>query len=202
MTPTRHNRGLSTELWVTADAKGNSLSAQKRRQLGRLKREHKRSRWRSKGERNLAHGLSESRRVASALDLPQSIRDQVFTLFRSAAQEDLLPGRSIEAIAAGSIYDACRCNGLPRTLEEVATISSVDVDGVEVDYSVLNRELGLPAMPTRPSANVPRLASELNVPDRIRARAVEVAEAAERVGLETGIQPSGFAAACLYTVAR
>jgi transcription initiation factor TFIIB len=49
-----------------------------------------------------------------------------------------------------------------------------------------------------PSAFVPRLASELDVPDRIQHRARRLAEASESTGVSTGVRPSGFAAACLY----
>ena len=49
-----------------------------------------------------------------------------------------------------------------------------------------------------PSAFVPRLASELDVPDRIRHRARKLAEGSESTRVTTGVPPSGFAAACLY----
>lgn len=59
---------------------------------------------------------TEIHRIACALDLPESIRDQACALYRSATSEDLLRGRSIEAVAAAGVYAACRCNALPRTL--------------------------------------------------------------------------------------
>jgi len=65
-------------------------------------------------------------------------------------------------------------------------------------YKTLNTELDLPAQPVAPSAFVPRLASELDVPDRIRQRARKLAEDSESTGVTTGVPPSGFAAACLY----
>ena len=198
LTPSRHDRGLSTVIGRGTDGNGNTLSGAKRRQLGRLRREHSRGRWRSKAERNLAHGLTETRRVASALDLPQSIRDQACTLFRSASREDLLPGRSIEAIAAACVHAACRCNGLPLTIEEIAEVAAVDLGSVENGYRVLNRELDIPAQPMRPSVFVPRFASDLDLPERIRHRASELARAGEDTGIATGARPSGFAAACIY----
>jgi transcription initiation factor TFIIB len=73
-----------------------------------MRREQTRGRWQSKAERNLAHGLGEVRRLASALELSESIRDQACQLFRSAQSEDLLRGRSIEAIAAASVYRRSR----------------------------------------------------------------------------------------------
>lgn len=90
--------------------------------MARMRREQSRGRFQSKAERNLAHGLGEVRRVASVLELSDSIRDQACQLFRSAQNEDLLRGQSIEAIAAASVYGACRCNGHSRLLDDVVNI--------------------------------------------------------------------------------
>ena len=139
LTPTRHDRGLSTEIGRKSDGNGNTLSGQKRCQLGRLRREHNRGRWRSKAEQNLAHGLAKTRRVASVLDLPASIHDQACALYRSASSEDLLPGRSIEAVAAASVYAACRCNALPRTLPEVGNVAKV-VSSTPMASSIANSD--------------------------------------------------------------
>jgi hypothetical protein len=114
--PTRPDRGLSSEIgFDRTDANGTTLSSRKRSQIGRLRREHRRRRWSSKAEQNPAHGFSEVRRIVGALDLPRSLRDQGCRLYRTAAGEDLIRGRSIEAMAAASVYAACRCAGLSRT---------------------------------------------------------------------------------------
>ncbi|SFT06881.1 transcription initiation factor IIB [Halostagnicola kamekurae] len=202
LTAARHDRGLSTEIGRGTDAKGNEISGQKRRRLARMRREQTRGRWRSKAERNLAHGLGEVRRLASALDLSDSVRDQACQLFRSAQNEDLLRGRSIEAIAAASVYGACRCNGLSRLVDDVSEMAHVAESRVTNAYKTLNEELGLPAEPVSPSMFVPRLASDLECPDEIRQRARALAEQAEKRGVTTGVHPAGFAAACLYKACR
>jgi len=202
LTAARHDRGLSTEIGRGTDANGNELSGQKRRRLARMRREQSRGRWRSKAERNLAHGLGEVRRLASALELSDSVRDQACQLFRSAQNEDLLRGRSIEAIAAASVYGACRCNGLSRLLGEVSEMARVAESRVTNAYKTLNEELGLPAEPISPSMFVPRLASDLECSDEIRQRARTLAEQAEERGVTTSVHPAGFAAACLYTAGR
>ncbi|GAB7011348.1 transcription initiation factor IIB family protein [Halorubrum trueperi] len=202
LTAARHDRGLSTEIGRGTDANGNSLSEQKRRRLFRMRREQTRGRFQSKAERNLAHGLSEVRRISSALELSETIRDQACQLFRSAQNEDLLQGRSIEAMAAASVYGACRCNGRPRTLDDITESARVEQSRVTNAYTTLNTELGLPAQPVTPSAFVPQLASELDVSDQIRQRARQLAEASESTGATTGVRPSGFAAACLYKAGR
>jgi len=188
LTAARHDRGLSTEIGHGTDAHGNELSSQ--------------NRWRSKAERNLAHGLGEVRRLASALELSESIRDQACQLFRSAQSEDLLRGRSIEAIGAASIYGTCRCNQHPLLLEDVFDAARVESTRVTNAYRTLNRELELPTPPMRPTSFVPRLISELELDHDIRRRANELAERAEETTLTNGCQPSGVAAACVYLAAQ
>jgi len=202
LTVARHDRGLSTKIGQdSTDANGNTLSGRKRRQLERLRREQKRGKWQSKAERNLSHGLSEVRRLTSALGLAESIRDQACQLFRSAQSADLLRGRSIEGMAAASVHGACRCNGLARTIDDVIAVAQVDRQRVRNCYRTLNAELGLPATPMTPSMFVPRLASELGVPDPVRRRAEAFAEAAADTPITTGASPSGFAGACIYKAA-
>jgi len=46
-----------------------------------MRREQTRGRFQSKAERNLAYGLGEVRRLASTLELSDSIRDQACQLF-------------------------------------------------------------------------------------------------------------------------
>ena len=198
LTAARHDRGLSTEIGRGKDANGNNLSGQKRQRLSRMRREQSRGLFQSKAERNLAHGLGEVRRIASALELSKSVRDQACQLFRSAQNEDLLRGRSIKAIAAASVYGACRCNGHSRQLSEISKLARVVESRVTNAYKTLNEELGLPAKPVSPSMFVPRLASDLECPDEIRQRARTLAEQAEEHGVTTGVHPAGFAAACLY----
>ncbi|MFC7216000.1 transcription initiation factor IIB family protein [Saliphagus sp. GCM10025334] len=202
LTAARHDRGLSTEIGRRIDANGNELSGKKRQRLARMRREQSRGRFQSKAERNLAQGLGEVRRIASTLEFTESVRNQACHLFRSAQTEDLLRGRSIEAMAAASVYGICRCNGLLRTLEDIADAARVKQSRVKNAYKTVNRELGLPAQPVRPSKFVPRLASELDVSESIRQRARRLAEEAESTGATTGVQPSGFAAACLYKAGR
>jgi len=103
---------------------------------------------------------------------------------------------SIEAIAAASVYGACRCNGLSRLVGEVSEMARVVESRVTNAYKTLNEELGLPAKPVSPGKFVPRLASDLECPDEIRQRARTLAEQAEESGLTAGVHPAGFAAAC------
>ncbi|WP_254810552.1 transcription initiation factor IIB [Natronosalvus amylolyticus] len=202
LTAGRHDRGLSTEIGWQRDGRGNALPGRKRSQLNRLRREHRRSQWRTKRERNLGYGLGEVRRIVSALELPDSLCEQACLLFRRAQKEDLCQGRSLEGVAAASVYAVCRCNGLGRTLEEISQLATCSRSDLECAYSAMNTELEVPTTVPRPQNFLPRLATTLEVPDKIRHRALELATLAEDAGITSGRRPRGFAATCLYRASR
>ncbi|QRV17431.1 transcription initiation factor IIB family protein (plasmid) [Haloterrigena salifodinae] len=202
LTPTRHDRGLSTEIGYKQDGHGNALSSTKRRQLNRLRREQSRAQWQSKAERNLAYGLGEIRRIVASLGLAESIRDQACSLFRTAQSEQLCRGRSLEAVAAASVYATTRCNGLGRARSEVAACARCDQQRLTNAYTAMNVELELPTQPIAATDRIPRLATALEVPNHVRRRALDLAQTARERGLTIGCRPSGVAAGCLYLAAQ
>jgi transcription initiation factor TFIIB len=105
-------------------------------------------------------------------------------------------------MAAGSVYAACRCDGLPRTLEEVAAIAVVTPEGVRNAYTVLNRELELPTVPMEWPEYVSRIASTLELSPATRQRAAALARQAAHIGVGNGCNPAGVAAGCVYLAAR
>jgi len=202
LTPARHDRGLSTDIGHGSDARGNTLSDRKRRQLGRLRREHSRARWRSKAEQNLAQACGEIARLGSALELSRDVVEEASVLYRRAQQENLIRGRSIEAMSAGAVYAAVRCRGDTRTLREVSAVAACSHSDVANGYSVLNTELGLDSQIVRVSDNLARIASHLNARGRVRERAGEYLNIAECSGIVNGRHPGGVAAACLYLASQ
>ncbi|MFB6091456.1 MAG: transcription initiation factor IIB family protein [Haloquadratum sp.] len=197
LTRSRHDRGLSTEIGRSTRVKGR-----KRRQFARLRRQHNRARISTKRERNQVYAFTEIRRLTGALSLPERIRDHACSLFRSAQSEDLLRGRSLEGFAAACVYAACRVAGVSRTVDEVAGAAKATAAEQTAAYDAMNRDLGLPVGPTDPAEYLPRFASRLDLSGAVERRAREyVAEAADR-GLAVGRNPSGVAAACLYTAGR
>ncbi|WP_336035990.1 transcription initiation factor IIB [Halobacterium yunchengense] len=197
LTRARHDRGLSTEIGRSTRVKGR-----KRRRLARMRRQHKRASIPSKADRNQVYGFTEIRRLVGKLDLPRSVRDQACALFDSAQSEGLLRGRSIEGFAAAAVYAVCRTNSLSRTQGELEAVARADGDELSAAYDAMNRELGLPTGPIDPREYLPRYATELDVPQAVESRAREYVAEAEDRNLVAGRNPSGVAAACLYTAAR
>ncbi|MBX0288749.1 transcription initiation factor IIB family protein [Halomicroarcula sp. F28] len=198
-TVTRHDNGLSTEIGRDqSDANGTALSARKKRRLSRQRTLHRRSRFESKRQRNLSHGLGEIRRLTSALELSDTIRTQACSLFKTAQDADLLIGQSIEGGAAAAVYIACRCNNAieMHRLAEVARCSESHIWTV---YKVFQRDLELPIPIERPSERVPRVLEAMPVAatKATRRRARELARLADDNPEFTGSRRA-IAAGCVY----
>ncbi|XVH32942.1 transcription initiation factor IIB [Haloferacaceae archaeon DSL9] len=197
LTHARHDRGLSTEI-----GRSKRLSGRKRRQFARLRRQHTRARISTKRDRNLVYAFTEIRRLVGALSLPKRVRDHACSLFRSAQNEDLLRGRSLEGFASACVYAACRIASVSRTTDEVVEQARSTEAEHHAAYDALNRELGLPVGPVDPAEYLPRFASHLSVGAAVEKRARELVSTAADRGLTNGRNPCGVAAACLYTAAQ
>ncbi|WP_247728542.1 transcription initiation factor IIB [Halovivax limisalsi] len=201
-TETMHDRGLTTTIdWKNKDAYGRSLSAEKRTQMSRLRKWQERIRTKDAGERNLQFALSETDRMASALGIPRSVREVASVIYRRALDEDLIRGRSIEGVATGTLYAACRMEGIPRSLDEVAAVSRVERKEIGRTYRYVSHELGFEMEPVDPKQYVPRFCSELDLPEEVQSKANEVIDTSAEKGLLSGKSPTGYAAAAIYASA-
>ncbi|MCU4743356.1 transcription initiation factor IIB [Natronoglomus mannanivorans] len=198
-TQTMHDKGLTTTIdWKDKDAYGRSLSAKKRNQMGRLRKWQERIRTQDAGERNLQFALSEVDRMASALGVPRSVREVASVLYRRTLDEDLIRGRSIEGVATSTLYAACRMEGIPRSLDEVSTVSRVERMEIGRTYRYIAQELDLEMEPVDPKKYVPRFCSELDLSEEVQSKANEIIDTTVEQGLLSGKSPTGYAAAAIY----
>jgi transcription initiation factor TFIIB len=166
--------------------------------MQRLRTWNERFRTRDSKERNLKQALGEIDRMASALGLPENVRETASVIYRRALQDDLLPGRSIEGVATASLYAAARQAGNPRSLDEVERVARVDRMELTRTYRYIIRELGLEVQPADPEHYVPRFASELGLSDEAERQARDLLESARDEGVISGKSPVGLAAAAIY----
>ncbi|WP_336337317.1 transcription initiation factor IIB [Haloarcula brevis] len=194
-----HDKGLSTNIgWQDKDAYGNSLSSRQREKMQRLRTWNERFRTRDSKERNLKQALGEIDRMASALGLPENVRETASVIYRRALDEDLLPGRSIEGVSTASLYAAARQAGTPRSLDEIAGVSRVEKDEIARTYRYVVRELSLEIQPADPESYVPRFASDLDLSEEVERRARQLLQNAKEEGVHSGKSPVGLAAAAVY----
>jgi len=198
-TQTIHDKGLTTTIdWKNKDVYGRSLSAEKRAKMNRLRTWQERIRTKDAGERNLQFALGEIDRMASALGVPQPVREVASVIYRRALSEDLIRGRSIEGISTASLYAACRQEGIPRSLKEVTDVSRVENKEIARTYRYISQELGLEVRPADPKQYVPRFCSKLEVSEAVRTKAEEIIDISAQQGLLSGKSPTSLAAAAIY----
>jgi len=198
MSYTLYDKGLSTVFNGYRDAQGNRLKDETRIKMDRLRKYDNRSKFDETWRRNLSIAMAELDRVAAALHLPQSIKEQAALIYRRALKMDLIRGRSIDAFVAASIYAACRQSRIPRPLKEITKASTREHSEVARTYRLLIREMKLKMPVDDPMKFIPSIASKLNLRRDTEQYAVDILRRAkERQGL-TGKDPRGIAAAALY----
>jgi transcription initiation factor TFIIB len=199
MTYTIHDKGLSTVIdWRNKDSYGKDIAPRKRAQIYRLRKWQQRIRVSNATERNLAFALTELDRVASRLDLPRNVRETSAMVYRKAVEKGLIRGRSIEGVAAASLYAACRQCKVPRTLDEIADSAKLNRKEIGRTYRFVSRELGINLKPTTPIDYVPRFGSELNLSGEVQSKAIEILKKAMDQELTSGRGPTGVSAAAIY----
>lgn len=196
---TKPNKGLATEIdQYNRDIRGVKISAQSRAQMYRLRKWHKRASISSSMERNLAIALTELDRIASMLGLPGNIRESAALLYRKAVEKGLIRGRLIESVVAAVLYTVCRQYNIPRTLDEIAEVSTINKKEIGRTYRFLKKDLGISMPLTNPAHYIPRFASELGLSGQVQEKAREILEDAIARGLISGRGPTGVAAAAVY----
>lgn len=199
MTYMIHDKGLSTMIdWKNRDIFGKEISAKIRGQIYRLRKWQSRIRVSDATERNLTFALSELDRMASNLDLQKNLRECSAKIYRDAVEAHLIRGRSIEGVAAASLYAACRMFKVPRTLNEIAEVARVNKKEIGRSYRFISKELELNLNPTKPLDFLTRFCSELELSTGCHKIAKKIIKMAELRGLTSGRGPTGVCAAAIY----
>jgi len=199
MTEMMHDRGLSTKIDErNRDSQGRSLSNSKRAQMYRLRKWQRRSRVSGARESTLISALSEIKRLASAMGLPNHVKERSASIYRKAVEKNLIRGRSVKIVATAVLYTACRELELPRTLDEFAEMTEFDRKEIGRTYRFLKWELNMKLEPTKPQNYLQKFCNELNLSGDVKKLAEQILDKAEKEELLSGKGPTGLAAAAIY----
>ncbi len=194
-----HDKGLSTAIGrIDRDAFGRKLPLATRLQMWRLRKWQIRSRVHSSVDRNLAQAMAELDRLADKVYLPASVKEKAAVTYRKALDKGLVRGRSIAAIAAASLYAACRTTSTPRTLREISEASLVDKKDVARCYRLLLRELDIKMPIANPLTYISKIAERTGISGPTQGDAIKILRDARRLRASAGKDPMGLAAAALY----
>ncbi len=194
-----HDKGLSTVIdRVNRDAYGRSIPLQTRLEMLRLRKWQIRTRVHSSADRNLAQAMAELDRLTDMLHIPATIKERAAIVYRKALDAGLVRGRSIAAIAAASLYAACRASETPRTLKDVAATSKIRKKDIARCYRLLIRELDLRMPVEDPVKCISKIATKVEITMPTQHRAIRIINEAKKKGIVAGKDPMGLAAAALY----
>jgi transcription initiation factor TFIIB len=194
-----HDKGLSTMIGqVGKDAFGRTIPTKTMFQMLRLKKWHVRSCYQSSIDRNLSHAMTELSRLSDKLHIPKQVKERAAVVYRKALEKGLVRGRSINAIAAASLYASCRLTATPRTLRELSIHSTIEKKDLARCYRLLLRELNLQMPIPKAQFRVPKIAAKVNIGEKTQQTAVEILRRAEELKTTAGKDPMGLGAAALY----
>jgi len=199
LTYTIHDKGLSTVIdWRDKRAVGKKFDPAQRMELYRLRKWQRRVRVSDSTERNLAVALSELSKISSSLNLPKNIIETASVIYRKAIKKRLIRGRSIHNVTAAALYMSCRQCGVPRTLDEIASASTLNKKDIGRSYRFMVRELDTFVPPSTSRNYAARFSNKLVVSGKAEAIAIKILEIAKQMKLTSGRGPTGIAAAATY----
>ena len=196
-----HDMGLSTTIGKEAtDATGNVIDAATRTRMGRLRMWNSRSQSHSATERNLQKAFSMLSRIKDRLGLPNHVTEKAAYTYRKAQERGLIRGDTIGSVLAASIYAAARQSGVLRTLEDISEVSDIKPGEVARSYRRIISELDIKVPLIDLRKYIVKVANNLNFDEKIKRKALELMEQAQKNNLVVGKDPISMAASILYLV--
>jgi transcription initiation factor TFIIB len=196
-----HDMGLSTKIGKEAtDATGNVIDAATRTRMGRLRMWNSRSQSHSATERNLQKAFSMLSRIKDRLGLPNHVTEKAAYTYRKAQERGLIRGDTIGSVLAASIYAAARQSGVLRTLEDISEVSDIKPGEVARSYRRIISELDIKVPLIDLRKYIVKVANNLNFDEKIKRKALDLMELAQKNNLVVGKDPISMAASILYLV--
>lgn len=193
-----YDKGLSTTFNSAYDSKGKKLDPETQNMMTRLKKQDQRAKVNESWQRNLKIALSEMSRICNELHLPDHIHEKAAHIYRQVLRDDLVRGRSIDGFVSATIYAACRMEKIPRSINDIAEVSSLSVHDIKYHYRLLVKELDIKPPIDGPTKFISSLSSKLRLNGIIEEESMNILRKAKEEKLIMGKNPRGVAAAVLY----
>jgi transcription initiation factor TFIIB len=189
------DRGMSTVIGRgNEDSSGNKITGRARKDLERLRRWQHRITMKN---RSLSEALDELRRMGDRLQISSSVLKTASYIYRSAAEKDLIRGRTIKYLTAAAIYAAIRREGIPMTLKEMSSALDLDKNELSKNYRILVSELRIKMPTSDPATFVRKICSKAGLNKRVMLEATKIIRLAQRNKITSG-SPVSLAAASVY----
>ncbi|MFH1623342.1 MAG: TFIIB-type zinc ribbon-containing protein [Candidatus Aenigmatarchaeota archaeon] len=178
----------------------------------RLKRQDAHSKIRTADERSVRIANSEIERMCSILNAGWGLQEYAKTLYLQAChveyvdkgkkRKGMLRGRSIDDLAAASIYAAYKMRRVPKKLDDVAEASKRGKKEIARTFRDMFWKMGMKAVVPDARLCVPKIAAAIGLPTQTEDLATTVLGKYRDMKKSAGKDPYGLAAASVYYSAK
>ncbi|KAH8984317.1 cyclin-like protein [Lactarius akahatsu] len=152
--------------------------------------------------------LSAVRDISSWCDqfsLPKTISDITKQLYKRANEEKLLRRKPLDAVIAACIFVACRQARVPRTFNEICSLTHVSKKLLGRCYKALERAFNLTPRSSAARSGVAepedllvRYCNHLDIPPHVQAICKDIIVAVREHGIADGRNPVSIAGGAIY----
>lgn len=189
--------GVGMPTNATTDANGNQLPSAK----ARLFSDAPWKKPRTSEEYRLDYAFGEIKRMGDALDIPRPDREDAGQLFRRCHDRGLVAGRSLEGFVTVCLLAAARTEPqpIPVLRSELCRVSRATDDEFAAARGAILRELDGISVPwLEPIDLVPRVASDLDTPGRVKRVARDLVRAYQETDHGRSLSPRTVAGAAFH----
>ena len=192
----------STSFNTRSDGRGKTLPIQIRRDMGRLLKQNTKTILGTPHLRNLSIARNNLRLLVEKLKLTEGFYNDALIIYKKALVRELVLGKTIEGLAAASVYAVCREKKITRSLNDVAESMNLNPLTVARIYRELVIELHIRPPLDEPVKYVSVYASRLGLSWDVEQRAVAILQEAKTRGLLRGRNPRGLSGTSVYIAAK
>ena len=195
----RHDMGLCTVIGnENRDASGKPLASSMKTTMEKLRTWDSRSQTSKPGKHGLKKGLVELNRLKDKMAISGSIAERAAYIYRKAAENGLVRGRSITAVVAAALYIACREAGTTRTLKDMETASNARRRDIARYYRCLVNEMDMKIPVVDAIQCVARIANMIGITEKTKRHAVDIIRHVQKHEISAGKYPMALAGGALY----
>lgn len=194
-----HDGGLSTVIGKSnVDSSRKPVSYAMRNSLKRMRMWDYRSKAGTSSRKNLTIALLEINKIKEKMMLSDAISERAAYLYRKAAENKLVRGRSVRAVVGACIYAACRDFGTTRTIIEISKKMNERRTIIAQSYRMLFQKLSLQVSIPDPTNSIIRFSNNLGLSEPTKRDATFILDKLKEKQLVAGKKPDAVAAVVIY----
>ena len=194
-----HDMGLATIMGkINHDFSGKSFGFPMKQALNRMRLWDSRSQAKNSSERNLRYALLEMEKLKEKLYLSDAITERSAYLYRKAARDQLIRGRSIKGVLGACVYIACREMDATRTIIEISKSLQENKNSIARNYRMLFQNLKLVVFVPDFTKCIIKIANNLDMPENTKREAIRIFNILKEKKLTAGKRPNAVAATVIY----